>query len=241
MLALFKTMNKTLAQNPVQIYKSEYRTKRETHIFRSLSVFNFGAYCGDSAKTFGALKVFNDEMLIAGESVSMTVSENTDVLLLPLQGALDYTDTLGNKDMINTEEIRVFSARKSMAFELVNPYEGERINYLQIWISNKSDSFVPFSYQHKFDFTMRNQLVPIYESSFAGCQLGIYDRREEGRYRLKIKENGIFAFVVSGTFEFENTILQTHDSLSTAQINKAGFKALSDNAVILIMEIPLNG
>lgn len=228
-----------MSQNPAQIYKSAHRGKLETDYFRSFSVFNFGSYYDDSRKPFGALKVFNDETLAAGESVSMTIEENSDILLLPLLGALDYTDTLGNQDVVNTGEVRIFSARKAMAFELLNPYEGERINYLQIWISNKSEDFIPFSYQHKFDFTMRNQLVPVYESKFAGCRIGVYDRRNEGFYTLNNKAFGVFAFVISGTFELESSILETHDAASIVRTGKIAFKALSENAVILILEFPL--
>ncbi len=230
-----------MSQNPAQIYKSALRGKLETDYFRSFSVFNFGSYYDDSRKPFGALKVFNDETLAAGESVSMTVDENSDILLLPLLGALDYMDTLGNQDVVNTEEVRIFSAGKAMAFEVLNSYEGERINYLQIWISNKSENFVPFSYQHKFDFILRNYLVPVYESPFAYCRIGAYDYKHEGFYNLRNKGNGVFAFVIAGTFEFGNTILDTHDSMSIAPTGKVIFTALSENAVMLILEVPLIG
>ncbi|AWI25116.1 pirin family protein [Flavobacterium pallidum] len=238
MFTLFRNINKTTPKNPAKIHKSEMRGKMETDIFKCLSVFNFGNNYDESRKPFGALKVFNEETLSAGESVTMTIRENTDILLLPLLGSIDYMDTLGNQGIINTEEIRIFSAQKNMAFDLVNPYEGEPINYLQIWISNKREDFAPFSFQHKFDFSTRNQLMPLYESSFASCRMGIYGRRNEGNYTMADKQNGLFAFVISGTFEFDGRILEHRDSVSTWKINRVSFRALSENAVILLIEVP---
>ncbi|AWA29297.1 hypothetical protein HYN48_03885 [Flavobacterium magnum] len=239
MFTLFKNRSKSKPKHSAVIHKSDSRARLETDIFQCLSVFNFGSAYDESRKPFGALKVFNEETLGAGESVTMSIHENSDVLLLPLAGSIDYMDTLGNQDMINTDEIRVFSAQKDMAFDLVNPYETKTINYLQIWISNERGDAAPFSFQHKFDFSIRNLLMPLYESSFASCRMGVFDRRRGDVFTMADNRDGLFAFVVSGTFELDGRVLDERDAVSVWQPSRVSFRALSDNAIILFIEVPL--
>jgi len=233
-----------------QIYKSDQRGREESEMFRRLSTFNFGEYEEMSRNPFGSLLVLNDETLGAGNNIFRHIEQDTEIVLLPLVGGLLYKDSLGNEDIIATEEIRLVAAQKGSHYQLINPYENDLINYLQIWLRPAITDFTSQSEQKSFDFTIKNVLIPIFfpidssESTIISTAnsygfIGIYEGRKEGNYTLKNPKNGLFAFVINGAFEFENRLLESRDGLSICKIETAAFEALSENAILLLLEIPL--
>ena len=87
-------------------------------------------------------------------------------------------------------------------------------------------------------FTNANDEFPSLQQEACGC-IGIYENTKDGKYSLANPEHGIFAFVISGSFEFEHRLIETKDGLSISGITEVTFKALSENAVLLVFEIPL--
>ncbi|RYF72014.1 MAG: pirin, partial [Cytophagaceae bacterium] len=78
-------------QTQAQIFLADQRGHSQTPVLRSFHTFNFGSYQNDSRTPFGALQLLNDDSLVAGASLSLTVEQPTDVLLLPINGGLAYT------------------------------------------------------------------------------------------------------------------------------------------------------
>ena len=231
-----------------QIFKSEDRGKNESEIFTRFSTFNFDDYSNDSRKPFGALQVINDETIGEKNKIFRHIEDNTEIIIIPLFGALVYKDSLGNEDIIETEQIRILSAEKGMSYELLNPYPDGLVNYLQIWINPKEGTFKSKSIQSVLPFSRKNTLFPLFtnandefpslQQEACGC-IGIYENKKEGKYKLANSEHGIFAFVISGAFEFEDRLIETKDGLSISGISEVTFEALSENAVLLVFEIPL--
>lgn len=224
-----------MKQNPVKIYKAAFREGTTSDVFRSIPVFNFGL-TNESQEAFGNLKILNDETLAPYNSVSITAEETSDILILPLVGALDYKDSLGNTAFLITEQIRIFSAYEGMSFELFNPYEKDLVNYLQIRIANNQEDFTVKSLTKSFDFSKRNELIPIFENNHVSCSIGVYDGRKEGIYHLKDNKKGVATFIINGAFEFENRLIETKDALALWETDSVEFEALSENAILLVLE-----
>jgi redox-sensitive bicupin YhaK (pirin superfamily) len=56
---------------------------------------------------------------------------------------------------------------------------------------------------------------------------------------LKNKNAGLFVFVIEGAFEVEGRLLHERDSLALWETGKAEMEALSNDAIILVIESPL--
>jgi redox-sensitive bicupin YhaK (pirin superfamily) len=225
-----------MKQIPSQIFKANARGSVEDTTYRCLSTFNFNEYQMDSRKPFGSLKIFNDETLAQNETKAFYLDENTDILLLPLVGTINYKDSLGSSIFINPEEVYILNAKKTRTFEVSNPYEEELINYLQIGFNTteKSDNT---GLKESFNFSIRNQLISLFENHENIGFIGVFDGRVEGTYRLKNPTNGIFAFVINGAFEFQNRLVEARDGLSLWDTDTVEFEALSENAILLLFEI----
>jgi hypothetical protein len=202
------------------------------------STFNFGSYFEESRKPFGSLYVLNEEILAPQHSTKTVLEANTAVLILPLFGGVEYKDSLGNESFIGVEQIRIISVEKEMSFELTNSYEEENVSYLQIGFNAKSQDFENNFQQFHFDLTDKNQLITLFEISNTFGFIGMYDARKEGFYSLKNNSNGVFVFVINGAFEIENRLLESKDGLSLSGIDSLEWEALSENAILIVLEIP---
>jgi redox-sensitive bicupin YhaK (pirin superfamily) len=233
-----------------RIYKSNERGAIESEIFSRYSTFNFDDYRNDSCLPFGTLKVLNDETLCAGNKILRHVEEYTDIIIIPLSGSIIYKDSLTNRTIVETEQVGIFSVQEGMAYELINLYEKAKVNYLQLWIAAETDRFIRQAKQKDFNYEGKNSLFPVFtgrDSNTSGLKvnseasgyLGVFDKKVDGDYILKNPKNGLFVFVISGAFEFEGRLLQSRDGLSLTGIRKAAFEALSQNATMLLLEVPL--
>lgn len=119
-----------IQQHLAQIYKADFRGVNACENFKRLSTFNFEKYQEDSRKPFGALHVFNEEILAPKHRQTTVVASDREVFILPIFGGIEYKDNLGNENFIRVEQIKHIAAQKGISFELCNPFENENVNYL---------------------------------------------------------------------------------------------------------------
>ncbi|MBP6181188.1 hypothetical protein [Flavobacterium sp.] len=79
--------------------------------------------------------------------------------------------------------------------------------------------------------------MPLFEIAKAFGFIGIYEARKEGFYSVKNNSNGVFVFVINGAFEIENRLLESKDGLSLSGINSLEWEALSENELLIVLEI----
>lgn len=227
-----------------KIFLAEDRGLSQLDWFRSYSTFNFGNYQNENKKPFGTLQVCNENTLAAGRGMKMTVEENTEVIILPLVGTLLFKNNLGDEAHVSPGQVQLFSATAGMDYELMNPFKKEElVNFLQLWLYKNDGVFKPFSQQFNFDLDKTNRLISIidpaqlHQPSF--CFIGKYDGRKKDEYTLQNKKNGIYVFVIEGAFEVQDRLLHAKDSLAIWNTGEIDFEALSNNAILLLLEIPL--
>ncbi|MFD2935045.1 pirin family protein [Spirosoma flavum] len=240
-------------QTQAQLYLSEQRGCTQIDYFRSYHSFNFGQYSNENKKPFGSLHVLNDDTLKASHSIKMQVDGNTDVLLLPIVGGLEYKSSLGI-GFLDAGQVQIFSLANGMTYEIINPYESELINFIEIWLPNRSSIFLPKIRQIRFNLADKNKLLPLFSLNSTNLNnhqqsrgfIGKYDGRKSGIYPIEKSENGtqltgVFVFVLSGVFEVQNRLLHERDGLSLMNIHDSDieFEALSNEAILLLLEIPL--
>ena len=227
------------------IFLGENRGYAECEWMRSLMTFNFGNYKAENREPFGTLQVFNEDTLAPGNSITMLVEENTEVLIIPLAGAVFFKDSSGNEMYVNPGQVQLFSAARQSRYEIANPYEkeDELVNFLQVWLYKYKDSFMPKLRQFDFDLSLANELhkliLPpdINQPSF--CYIGKYEGRKKGVYTLQNKNSGIYVFVIEGAFEIQDRLLHAKDALAIWNTNEIDFEALSNGAILLLFELPL--
>lgn len=227
-----------MTQNEAKIFLSAQRAKTELPWFRSFHSFNFGGFQDPTKEHIGKLRVFNDNTLAAGKGMKSQVEKPTEVLVLPLVGGIEFKNSAGYHDFLEAGKLQIFSAETGMEYEILNPYETELINYLEIWIE-KENVVSPSTISVAIDTNKRNELLPIFSSTQhdAFGYFGKYDGREDGIYRVKNAGNCLYIFVIEGAFEIDNKLVETRDSLAIWNAIEIEFEALSDSGILLIFEI----
>jgi len=236
-----------IKRNPAQIFKAQQRSHAQNEYHKLHSTFNFNSEGNKlSNNPFGKLTVLNDETLAPNRTVERTLASRTIVMVIPLTGAVECSFT-GNKTQIITPgEAFTHHNQYGGTITIKNPYDESTINYLYITFSNTilSDVFQSKDFMiAKADLSVRNQFHKLYETFQNGLstQIGIFNGHTETLYSPANNSNGIFAFVVSGTFEVQGRVLEDRDGLALWNTQQIDLEALSDNAIMLLIETPFKG
>lgn len=237
-------------QIQAQLYRADQRGRSRTAGAESLHTLNFGDYFDEHRKPFGSLTTLNASLLSAGYTLTRQVDQQTNVIIIPVVGGLEFDRGVG-QGFVQTGQAQYFFLDTGMELTIRNPYETERINFIEIWLTHPSGNFVSACHSSEFDLSTKNILLPLVDlvaggnvhQSFTGF-IGKYDGRRDGVYRAETAEDqpqlkGIFVFVLSGAFEVQDILVQTGDGLALSEIGNQliEFEALSNDAIILLMEI----
>lgn len=248
-------------QSKGKIFLSEERGLNELEWFRSYNTFNFGRYYNEHKAPFGGLYVLNEDTLAGGRGFKMDVEEDSYIILLPVVGAIIYKDSDGHAGLIEAGEAQLLPTRQGGSFEITNPYGSELVKFLQLWIKAPGISTTASPSSFSFDLTNhKNKLVEIFSPLAAAplsmefpqrpasspvaptsppvALIGKFSGREEATYQI-LNSSGLFAFVIEGEFEVQYRLLQAGDGLALWGLQEVELEALSNDAIILLVEIPL--
>ena len=248
-----------LTQSKGKIFLSEERGLTEIEWYRSYNTFNFGGYFNEHKVPFGALYVVNEDTLSGGRTLAMQVDEGSDIMLIPIVGAIAYKDSAGNSGLVEAGQVQLVRAPKGVTFELTNPFESELVKFLQVWCKNSDikASSNPLLYSFDLDgnknrlvelFTpspaaLLNAFAPLHASqNFAGLPVGLIGKfmgREEAVYQVMDSSKGIWAFVIEGVFEVQYRLLHPGDGLALWGVQEVELEALSNDAIIFLVEVPM--
>ena len=227
-----------IQQSKGKIFLADERGCSELNWFRSYNTFQFGVYTREHKTPFGSLYVLNDDTLAGGQYISMVIEEDTTVVLLPVVGAITITDSTGYSDHIEAGQCRLHTVRRSTTITIGNPFDQELVNFLQLWIKRPAASADIGQQKVSFDLDgQKNQLVEL--SSALTAFIGKFDGRSEIEYQVQHPGNGVFVFVIEGAFEVQYRLLHARDGLGLWDTDTIELEALSNDAIVLLLEIPL--
>ncbi|MBO9638112.1 MAG: pirin [Siphonobacter aquaeclarae] len=208
-----------------RIFLADRRGVSQSEAFRSYHLLAFGDYREAGREPFGVLQALNDDTLAPGISRKMEPAAGMEVLLLPVAGSLAYTDASGREYLLEPGD----AARVSPgSYTVRNPYDTGLINFLQIWRS----AAPPASKTIVFDLSKKNTLHDLSIGRFWG--IGQYEGRQEGTCRPG--SSRVFVYVLEGVFEVQDRLLHPRDGLALTGAETIGWEALSDNAILLLIE-----
>ncbi|WP_342089131.1 pirin family protein [Dyadobacter sp. OTU695] len=231
-----------LTQTDAQIYLESLRGPFQTDGFRSFRTFNFEEYSAAGRQPFGTLEVLNDETLMPECSCKLRVEKFCQVILLPMVGAIELEEKGREPKFINSGEALFQLASPDKIYTITNPYPDEPINYLQIRVDDDQFLSIPMSLSGitaEFDLSKRNVLLPVrgYKGSSAHLFIGQYDGRAEGIFTSWNAGHHAFIFVIEGAFEVQNRLLEKRDGLALRNAERVEFEALSNGAILLVIDI----
>ncbi|MDR1681928.1 MAG: pirin family protein [Candidatus Symbiothrix sp.] len=212
--------------------------------------FSFANYYDPNRMHFGALRVVNDDIVIGGEGFGTHPHDNMEIVSIPLYGALQHRDSMGNGSVIRAGEVQVMSAGTGITHSEFNAHPDEAVNFFQIWVFPNEKNVKPRYDQQKFDFEAnKNCLTQIVSPSpdndglwihqDTWFSIGYYDKGIDFEYKLHQADNGLFAMVIEGEFTVAGELLKRRDAVGVTEAEIISIRSESANARILLIEVPM--
>jgi quercetin 2,3-dioxygenase len=244
----------TIMENIV-IHRAETRGAENHGWLDAKHSFSFANYYNPERMHFGALRVLNDDAISGGMGFGTHPHDNMEIITIPLEGAIEHKDSMGNSSVIHSGEIQVMSAGTGIQHSEFNHKKDETLRLLQIWLFPNKKGVTPRYDQLVLkDEDKQNKLQQILSPSpddagvwihqNAWFHLGKYTDPELNsgleKYELKDKTNGVYAFVIKGEFTIAGQELSSRDAIGICDIASIEFKAKTKDAEILLMEVPMS-
>lgn len=232
----------------ISVHRSDTRGHIKLDWLDSYHSFSFGQYYDPTKMGFGTLRVLNDDTIEGGGGFGMHPHKDMEIITLVLEGELEHQDSMGNSSIIRSGQIQVMSAGTGIYHSEINPNPYKTVKLLQLWIIPDTYSVTP-RYQQLPITTTPNLLtlilspnqgdttVWIHQQSW--FSIGTFDPHKEFSYTLNNKENGLYIFVIDGTFVIDGEVLGKRDAYGISYLSSPlTIQSLQPNSSILIIETP---
>lgn len=242
--------NSALMENMV-LHKSETRGHANHGWLNSYHTFSFSNYYNPERMHFGVLRVLNDDTVSPAMGFGKHPHDNMEIISIPLEGDLLHKDSMGNEQVIKHGDIQVMSAGTGIYHSEFNKNSNAAVKFLQIWVFPNKRNVTPRYDQLTLNIADRkNKLQQVLSPNpddegvwihqNAWFHLGNFNRGASANYRVKASGNGVYAFVIKGSFEIGGQPLQTRDGLGIWNTPEITLQATADNSEILLMDVPMS-
>jgi redox-sensitive bicupin YhaK (pirin superfamily) len=211
--------------------------------------FSFGAHHDPDKVHFGALRVLNDDIIAPGRGFGRHPHDNMEIITIPLEGALEHKDSMGNAGVISAGEVQIMSAGTGIEHSEYNHSHTEPSKTLQIWLFPKERNVEPRYDQKNFKDVMKlNQLTTLISpvksdntlwiNQDATFSMGEFEAKKEINYEIKTPRNGVYVFVLDGSVKINGLILNKRDALGVYNTSSIIIETEAQSR-LLIMDVPM--
>jgi redox-sensitive bicupin YhaK (pirin superfamily) len=233
------------------LHQADSRGHADHGWLKSYHSFSFANYYNPDRMHFGVLRVLNDDQVASGMGFGTHPHDNMEIISIPLEGDLEHKDSMGNVAVIRHGDIQVMSAGTGIQHSEYNRSKDQLVRFLQIWVFPNKRNVTPRYDQLTLNLADRqNKLQQILSPNVedagvwihqdAWFHLGTFDQGISTKYTLKKPGNGIYAFVIKGSFTIDQQQLNRRDGLGIWDTANIELKATSPDSEILLMEVPMN-
>jgi quercetin 2,3-dioxygenase len=233
------------------LHKAATRGGADHGWLKAKHTFSFANYYDPERMHFGVLRVLNDDRIAAGRGFGTHPHDNMEIITIPLSGTVAHKDSMGNSGTISPGEVQVMSAGTGITHSEFNHKQDEELRLLQIWLFPDKRGVVPRYDQLQLKTADRHNnlqqvLSPSKEDAGvwihqnAWFHMGTFDKDFKTTYTLKDGTNGVYAFVIKGDITINGNALNERDGLGLWELDKLDIQANSQDAELLLMEVPMH-
>jgi len=232
-----------------KIYPADTRGHADYGWLSTYHTFSFGRYYDPHRMNFGALRVFNDDVLRGGGGFGMHGHKNMEIISIPLQGALAHSDSTGHVSVLEANDVQVMSAGTGIMHAEHNHSAYEPVAFLQLWILPATQNLAPRYAQHRFDPGLwENHFYFLVGPQEQQSKLWIHQQAFISRasvaigktthYTLQQPGHGIFLFVIEGKVSVAEAVLSKRDGIGLEGVRQLSCQGI-ETADVLTIEVPL--
>lgn len=232
------------------IHKAEHRGMANHGWLIAKHSFSFADYYNSERMHFGVLRVLNDDIIAGGKGFGTHPHDNMEIISIPLKGALEHKDNMGNGTVIKEGDIQVMSAGTGIMHSEFNANKDIEVNLLQIWLfPNKKNVKPRYGQISLGNIGKENEFYQILSPNTddqgvwihqnAWFYLGSFQKIVTRNYSLNDKSNGVYVFIIDGNANIAGIDLNKRDGVGIWDSENIEI-ITKPNTKILLMELPMS-
>ncbi|GAB6968622.1 pirin family protein [Komagataeibacter kakiaceti JCM 25156] len=206
--------------------------------------FSFADYHDPARMNWGALRVWNDDMIAPGTGFGAHPHRNMEIITYIREGAITHQDSLGNTGRTEAGDVQVMSAGTGIRHSEYNR-ENVATRLFQIWILPDRAGHAPSWGTRAFPKAERagqfvvlasgrpddGDALPIHaDARVLGATIG---KGETATYHLGMERLG-YLVVAKGAVEIEGQTVRERDGAAISATGELSVRALADAEVVLV-------
>ncbi len=146
----------------IKLQRADERASFDHGWLRTYHSFSFADYYDPKNLNWGALRVFNEDVIAAGQGFGTHPHRDMEILTYVLEGELEHRDSMGNHGVVRAGAVQYVSAGTGIAHSEFNHSQQRPVHLVQMWVVPRVRGGTP--HYGQVDYTLeerRNHWLPI--------------------------------------------------------------------------------
>ncbi len=227
----------------IEIIRANERHFSDFGWLQTYWLFSFSDYYDPNNIQFGALRVFNDDVVQPGTGFPTHPHQEMEIVTVVLEGEITHQDSMANKAVIKAGDVQRMSAGTGLTHSEFNLADTP-VHFYQIWIYPDERALNPTYDQQHFDpSSWKNKLLPVASGQAIPNTVTFHtdatiyraDLGRDAEVRFETDDNRrIFVYLTRGEAEINKSRLKNKDQARLDLENLIRLKALTDTDLVLI-------
>ncbi len=209
-------------------------------------LFSFDNYYDPANVSHGALRVFNDDVVLPHRGFDTHPHEEMEIISIVLDGEMTHKDTMGNETIIHKDDVQRMTAGTGLYHSEKNQSD-DPVHFYQIWIKPDKGGLAPSYDQQSFDpETWKNKLALLASdktgtgvvklNTTAAIYRAALDMGEIISHEISPKTKA-FVYLINGSVDINGHKINQNDQARISNTNRLLIKA-TDNTDLVLIEVP---
>ena len=235
----------TTATSPYRIQRAADRATFDHGWLHTSHSFSFAGYQDPNNLNWGALRVFNDDVVAAGEGFGRHPHRDMEILTYVLDGELEHADSMGNRGIVAAGAVQYLSAGTGITHSEYNASKERPVHFVQMWVVPHAAGLTPRYGQVDFSVDDRRDRWLAIASGRSGVEAPIALWQDATAYVARMEratlartiatDRKAFLFVASGNVTFAGETLGAGDAV---RITGAFDLGLSGTGEVVLWDVP---
>jgi redox-sensitive bicupin YhaK (pirin superfamily) len=227
----------------IEIIRADRRRFSDFGWLQTYWLFSFANYFDPRNIQFGALRVFNDDVVAPGTGFPTHPHEEMEIVTVVLDGEMTHADSMGNRTVIRAGDVQRMSAGTGLTHSEYNLAD-RPVRFYQIWIFPDAAGLEPSYDQKTFDSAeWRNGLFAV--ASGQGIPNAVTFHADASIYRASLdagrdlvfentRGRRVFVYVTGGGLSIQGLAVGEKDQARADVEEPLSIRAERDSEFVLI-------
>ncbi|MCE9643997.1 pirin family protein [Candidatus Parcubacteria bacterium] len=226
----------------IEVIPAKRRFSEDLGWLKTAWLFSFSHYYDPKNLEFGALRVFNDDVVMPGGGFPDHGHANFEIVTIVLEGEIAHKDSMGNETVVKAGEIQRMSAGRGVVHSEFNRSTAP-VHLYQLWFHPRTQNLTPSYAQAEVlpqeagaalsPLVSGLEAAPLSLSADASISMGYLKKRTKMALSLESVE-GIFCYLEKGRLRVGNELLLPGDQARVREEKEIQLEAVEEVRFLLI-------